>query len=59
MRKLSIGIMAFALSMLTFVTPTYALDDQGFTAALSMQKAFVNVAKQLKQSVVNIRIEKT
>lgn len=59
MRKITFGVIAVALAMLTFGTPTYALDDQGFTAALSMQKAFVNVAKQLKQSVVNISIEKT
>lgn len=59
MRKISIGILAVALSLLSFGTPSYALDDQGFSAALSMQKSFVNVAKQLKQSVVNISIEKT
>ena len=60
MRKLTVGILAIALSMFTFVSPVHALDDQqGLAAAMSMQKAFVNVAKQLKQSVVNIRIEKT
>ena len=61
MRKISLGIFALALSILSFTstTPVYALDDQGIAAAMSMQNAFVNVAKQLKQSVVNISIEKT
>ena len=60
MRKLAIGIFVTALSLFSFVSPVHALDDQqGLAAAMSMQKAFVNVAKQLKQSVVNIRIEKT
>ncbi len=34
-------------------------DDAGLQAALSMQKAFVDVARTLKPSVVNIRIERT
>ena len=59
MRKISLSLIAAAFAMLTFGTPTYALEDQGYAAAISMQKAFVNVAKQLKQSVVNISIEKT
>ena len=60
MRKFSVGILAIVLSMMTFVSPVHALDDQqGLAAAMSMQKAFVSVAKQLKQSVVNISIEKT
>ncbi len=59
MKKISFGIIVIALAMLAFGSPSYALDDQGFTAAMSMQKAFVNVAKQLKKSVVNISIEKT
>ena len=59
MRKVTFGVIALAISMLTFGTPTYALDDSGFAAAMSMQKTFVNVAKQLKQSVVNISLEKT
>lgn len=33
--------------------------NEGIEAAMSMQKAFVEVAKQLKPSVVNIRVEKT
>ena len=59
MRKVTFGVIALAISMLTFGTPTYALDDSGLAAAMSMQKTFVNVAKSLKQSVVNISIEKT
>ncbi|MBQ2592640.1 MAG: Do family serine endopeptidase [Candidatus Riflebacteria bacterium] len=59
MRKITVGILAAVLSLMTFVSPVQAADDQGLSAAISMQKAFVNVAKQLKQSVVNIRIEKT
>lgn len=34
-------------------------DEAGLQAALSMQKAFVDVARNLKPSVVNIRIERT
>ena len=33
--------------------------DPGLEAAFSMQKAFVDVARQLKLSVVNIRVERT
>lgn len=36
-----------------------AADDPGLQAAMSMQKAFVDVARTLKPSVVNIRIERT
>ncbi len=59
MRKITVGILAAVLSLMTFVSPVQAADDQGLSAAISMQKAFVNVAKQLKQSVVNIKCEKT
>ncbi len=40
------------------ITVAYAANE-GIEAAMSMQKAFVEVAKQLKPSVVNIRVEKT
>ena len=61
MRKLLTGFLAVAISLATFNCNTvYALDDsQGITAVMSMQKAFVSVARSLKKSVVNIRIEKT
>jgi len=36
-----------------------AADEAGLNAAMSMQKAFVDVARTLKPSVVNIRIERT
>lgn len=36
-----------------------AAEDSGLQAAWSMQKAFVDVARQLKTSVVNIRTERT
>ncbi|MBR4569738.1 MAG: hypothetical protein IKO19_03635, partial [Candidatus Riflebacteria bacterium] len=59
MRKITVVMLAAVLSLMTFVSPVQAADDQGLSAAISMQKAFVNVAKQLKQSVVNIKCEKT
>ena len=58
MRKI-FGILAVAVALATFTTPAYSLDDSGFAAAVSMQKAMVNVARSMKQSVVNIRIEKS
>ncbi len=58
MRKI-FGILAVAAALATFTTPAYSLDDSGFAAAVSMQKAMVNVARSMKQSVVNIRIEKS
>ncbi len=42
--------------------PTFAAAESsvtGLDAAFSMQKAFIDVAKRLKPSVVNIRVEKT
>lgn len=46
------------LSLFATITTANAA-DVGLEAALSMQKAFVEVAKQLKPSVVNIRVERT
>ena len=60
MRKSLIGFLAAAIAFAPLSNvPAYALDDsQGLAAAMSMQKAFVSVARSLKQSVVNITIEK-
>jgi len=46
------------LAML-FISSAAAFADSGLETALSMQKAFVEVAKQLKPSVVNIRVERS
>ena len=40
------------------IVPVYAAESNGLDAAFSMQKAFIDVAKRLKPSVVNIRVEK-
>ncbi len=48
--------------LMMFSLPAFAANEAestGLDAAFSMQKAFVEVAKRLKPSVVNIRVEKT
>lgn len=40
-------------------TPAALAENAGMEAALSMQKVFVDVARRLKPSVVNIRVERT
>lgn len=61
MRKSVIGLLAAAIAFAPLTgKPVYALDDgQGLAAAMSMQKAFVTVARSLKESVVNITVEKS
>ncbi|HMM61627.1 MAG TPA: hypothetical protein PKC25_16020 [Candidatus Rifleibacterium sp.] len=51
----------FMILLVFFGSPASvsAADDSGLQAAMSMQKAFVDVARTLKPSVVNIRIERT
>lgn len=51
--------IGLAILMILLVHSGSAMADPGLEAALSMQKAFVEVAKQLKPSVVNIRVERS
>ncbi len=52
------AVVIFMLAVSGFCNTAFA-DEAGLQAALSMQKAFVDVARTLKPSVVNIRIERT
>ncbi|MFZ5949076.1 MAG: trypsin-like peptidase domain-containing protein, partial [Candidatus Rifleibacteriota bacterium] len=54
----SMAILMIGLFAFTVAHPVFASDNPGLEAALSMQRAFVNVASKLKPSVVNIRVEK-
>jgi serine protease Do len=54
-RVLLVALFAFWL----MVTGAVNAADTGLEAAFSMQRAFVEVAKQLKPSVVNIRVERS
>ena len=53
----------FVLFLITFLfsysfnEPAFA-EEEALKAAMSMQKAFINVAKKLKPAVVNISTEK-
>lgn len=60
MRKILSLVMVIAFVLFIVDARVAAASDQeGLQAALSMQKAFVSVARTLKPSVVNIRIERS
>ncbi|PKL47173.1 MAG: peptidase [Candidatus Riflebacteria bacterium HGW-Riflebacteria-2] len=57
--KFKLSFIVFAVFWLTaFLSPAVAAES-GLEAAMSMQQAFVDVARSLKPSVVNIQVEKT
>ncbi len=60
MKKLRIYICLFLITIFYAVNTVPAqADDNDLKAALSVQRAFINVAKNLKPSVVNISMEKS
>lgn len=60
MKKIRIYICLFLIAVLTFATANVShAEDTDLKAALSVQRAFINVAKKLKPSVVNISMEKS
>lgn len=53
-------ILGLVMMFLLLSVPGFSADETpGLDAAFSLQKAFIDVAKRLKPSVVNIRVEKT
>lgn len=58
--KKSLFLALFLTIVLVSFTHTVAFaEDRSLEAAFSLQKAFIDVAKRLKPSVVNIRVEKS
>ncbi len=59
----TLGILLVLLSMLiansAFAEPSAPSSREGLNAAFALQRAFIDVAKTLKPSVVNIRVEKS
>lgn len=60
--KMLLKMKMFTIVLLAFTMfwpgISLARETEGLEAAFTMQKAFIDVARRLKQSVVNIRVEK-
>ncbi|HNV72586.1 MAG TPA: hypothetical protein PKO06_22950, partial [Candidatus Ozemobacteraceae bacterium] len=57
-RDRAIGLACLLYLVICFISPV-SLSAAPGNAARELQAAFIDVAKTMKQSVVNIRVEKT